>query len=40
MELYDEFVKAIEGQPNALPTFEDAVATQRVLAAVGYGSPH
>ncbi|HEY1975472.1 MAG TPA: Gfo/Idh/MocA family oxidoreductase [Candidatus Baltobacteraceae bacterium] len=38
MELYDEFVKAIEGQPNALPTFEDAVATQRVLKAVGYGS--
>lgn len=37
MELYDEFVKAIEGQPNALPTFEDAVATQRVLHAVGYG---
>src|SRR6185312_1940000 len=31
MELYDEFVKAIEGQPNALPSFEDAVATQRVL---------
>lgn len=38
MELYDEFVKAIEGQPNALPTFEEAVATQRVLKAVGYGS--
>jgi predicted dehydrogenase len=38
MELYDEFVKAIEGEPNALPTFENAVATQRVLRAVGYGS--
>jgi predicted dehydrogenase len=38
MELYDEFVKAIEGEPNALPTFENAVATQRVLQAVGYGS--
>ena len=38
MELYDEFIKAIEGEPNELPTFEDAVATQRVLKAVGYGS--
>jgi predicted dehydrogenase len=38
MELYDEFVKAIEGQRNALPSFEDAVATQRVLKAVGYGA--
>jgi predicted dehydrogenase len=38
MELYDEFVKAIEGEANALPTFEDAVATQRVLKAVGYGA--
>jgi predicted dehydrogenase len=36
MELYDEFVKAIEGEPNGLPTFGDAVATQRVLQAVGY----
>jgi predicted dehydrogenase len=38
MELYDEFVKAIEGRPNALPTFDDALATQRVLEAVGYGA--
>ncbi len=38
MELYDEFVKAIEREPNALPSFENAVATQLVLAAVGYGS--
>lgn len=38
MELYDEFVKAIQGEPNGLPTFENAVATQRVLKAVGYGS--
>jgi predicted dehydrogenase len=37
MELYDEFVKAIEGQPNALPSFREAVETQRILAAVGYG---
>ncbi|HXO18027.1 MAG TPA: Gfo/Idh/MocA family oxidoreductase, partial [Candidatus Dormibacteraeota bacterium] len=36
MELYDEFVKRIEGRPNALPTFEDAVATQEALAAIGY----
>jgi predicted dehydrogenase len=36
MELYDEFVKAIEGAPNALPSFRDALATQRVLEAVGY----
>lgn len=38
MELYDEFVKRIEGKPNALPTFEEGVATQRVLATVGYGT--
>ncbi len=31
MDLYEEFVKAIEGKPNALPTFEEAFATQRVL---------
>lgn len=37
MELYDEFAKSIEGAPNAMPTFEDALVTQRVLAAVGYG---
>jgi predicted dehydrogenase len=36
MELYDEFVKRIEGQPNTLPTFEEALATQEVLAALGY----
>lgn len=36
MELYDEFVKAIEGQPNALPTFGEALVTQEVLASVGY----
>lgn len=38
MELYDEFVKAIEGAANALPSFKDGAATQRVLAALGYGS--
>lgn len=36
MELYDEFAKKIEGKPNALPTFEEALRTQEVLAAIGY----
>jgi predicted dehydrogenase len=36
MELYDEFAKAIERRPNGLPSFDDALATQKVLAAVGY----
>ena len=36
MELYDEFVNKIEGKPNALPTFEEALRTQEVLAAIGY----
>jgi predicted dehydrogenase len=39
MELYDEFVRAIEGQPHALPTFEEALTTQRVLEAIGYSTP-
>jgi len=38
MDLYEELAKAIEGKPNELPTFEDALATQRVLASLGYGS--
>jgi predicted dehydrogenase len=37
MELYDEFVKKIEGEPNTLPTFEEALRTQETLAAIGYG---
>lgn len=36
MELYDEFVKKIEGEPNVLPSFEDALRTQEALAAIGY----
>jgi predicted dehydrogenase len=36
MELYDEFVKQIEKGKSALPTFEDALVTQRVLASIGY----
>jgi predicted dehydrogenase len=39
MELYDEFVKQIETGHSALPTFEDALATQRVLASIGYTTP-
>lgn len=37
MELYDEWLKAIEGRQNMLPTFAEAVETQKVLAAIGYG---
>ncbi len=37
MELYDAFALAIDGDPHALPTFEDALATQRVLESIGYG---
>jgi predicted dehydrogenase len=36
LELLDELVKAIEGKPNVLPTFEEALVTQRVLEAIGY----
>jgi predicted dehydrogenase len=39
MELYDEFVKQIETGASALPTFDEALATQRVLAAIGYNFP-
>jgi predicted dehydrogenase len=35
-ELYDEFVEQIETGSSALPTFEEALETQRVLAAIGY----
>jgi predicted dehydrogenase len=34
MELYDEFIKHIETGESALPTFEDALEVQRVLAAL------
>jgi predicted dehydrogenase len=36
MELYDEFAKKIEGKPNALPSFTEALRTQETLAAIGY----
>ena len=32
----DEFVRAIEGRPNAVPNVEDGLETQRVLEAIGY----
>lgn len=38
MELLDEFVKQIRTGSSAVPTFEEAVATQRVLASIGYGA--
>jgi predicted dehydrogenase len=37
MELLDEFVKQIETGSSAVPTFDEAVATQRVLQSIGYG---
>ena len=36
MQLYDEFVKQIETGSSALPTFREALDTQRVLAEIGY----
>jgi predicted dehydrogenase len=36
MELLDEFVKQIETGSSAVPTFKDALETQRVLEAIGY----
>ncbi|MBV8074033.1 MAG: Gfo/Idh/MocA family oxidoreductase [Candidatus Eremiobacteraeota bacterium] len=36
MHLLDEFAAAIDGKPNALPTFEDGLRVQRVMRAVGY----
>lgn len=36
MDLYDEFVKQVETGKSLLPTFEEALETQRVLAALGY----
>jgi predicted dehydrogenase len=38
MDLLDEFVKEIETGESIVPTFADAVETQKVLASVGYGS--
>lgn len=38
MELLDEFVKQIRTGAGAVPTFQEAVVTQRVLASIGYGT--
>ena len=38
MQLLDEFVKQIETGESAVPTFAEALATQRVLASIGYGA--
>ena len=38
MQLLDEFVKQIETGSSAVPTFAEAVTTQRVLASVGFGA--
>ncbi len=39
MELLDEFVKQIETGKSAVPTFAEAVATQRVLKSIGCSFP-
>ncbi|HMD02058.1 MAG TPA: Gfo/Idh/MocA family oxidoreductase [Candidatus Baltobacteraceae bacterium] len=36
--LLDEFANAVDSKPAAYPTFEDGLATQRVLASLGYGA--
>jgi predicted dehydrogenase len=36
--LLDEFAAALDGKPASLPTFAEGLATQRVLASVGYGA--
>ena len=38
MALLDEFVKQIETGTSAVPTFEDALHTQRVLESIGYSA--
>ncbi|MDP9017445.1 MAG: Gfo/Idh/MocA family oxidoreductase [Candidatus Eremiobacteraeota bacterium] len=39
LELLDEFVKQIETGTSAVPTFKDALETQRVLESIGYTTP-
>ncbi len=34
LRMLDQFVAAIEGKPNTLPTFEDGLLVQRVMASV------
>jgi predicted dehydrogenase len=38
MDLLDEFVKEIDRGESIVPTFAEAVETQKVLASVGFGS--
>ncbi len=38
VSLLDAFANAIDGKPSNYPTFADGLATQRVLAAIGYGA--
>lgn len=38
MELLDEFAKQIRTGKSAVPTFAQALVTQRVLASIGYGT--
>lgn len=38
MQLLDEFARQIETGESAVPTFAEAVETQRVLASLGFGS--
>lgn len=38
MALLDEFVKQIETGSSTVPTFAEALHTQRVLASIGYGA--
>ncbi len=38
MQLYDDWVLAIDGQPHSLPSFHDGLAVARVLQALGYSS--
>jgi len=38
MELLDEFAKQIETGTSEVPTFEDALHTQRVLESIGYSA--
>lgn len=39
MELYDNFAAAIDGKPHSLPSFAEAVETQKILAAIGFSTP-
>ena len=38
MDLLDEFVKQIETGSSSVPTFAEALATQRVLESIGFGA--